>query len=121
VQNLFRQLQKSSPDLIASFSAAFHEMRIRLPSNSEPPFEIHVLLLARGEGLRAEEADACREVEQAIRNVLNGEVATLGEFLPVLESEISLADYFAMIPVLLDSLTYRGEAVLGDEPNEEES
>ena len=116
------RLQKKVGDVlsadpnVAAFTAAVHEVRVSLPAEVDPPFDIDLTMLARNDGLETEEADAIDRVEQAIRERLDPVKVHLGQVAVRTQDELSMRQYFGSRPLFLDGLTYQGDEVVGAEP-----
>jgi hypothetical protein len=113
---LFERLDDERPNIVYAFSMAVHEIRATIPPTETPPFEIHLMLMARRDQLTEEEDRALQYVEQELRAVLDPAHVQLGTIAVRLEEEMSVAEYFATRPVFLEYLTYRGEESEGAEP-----
>ena len=76
-----------------------------------------VLLLERLE-LDTEEANALDAVRALIRAQLDPNWVQLGEDRQVTAEQMSLAEFEATRPLFLESLTYRGDELIGATPPE---
>lgn len=117
VIDVFESLKKKQPQIIAAFNRAVHSMRIKLPTRSKPPYDVHVVLLARDESLTAEEDDAIRTVMSAIRAKLDSaQIALVRNPWIVSPERISLADYQRTRPLPLEYFSFQGETFVGANP-----
>lgn len=116
VNDLIRRLERREPDIVAAFSEAVYETRVNYPDQIGLPIDLNVVMMIRGEGLTAEQAGAIETIEQAIREKIDPAQVRLSPFLFRTDDEMSLAEYFATVPLFFDHLTYRGDDVVGLEP-----
>lgn len=99
-----------------AFTRAVRQVRIDLPEDENPPFDIEMVLLLKKLELSEEEATALDAVREGIRKELDANWIRLGKDRQVTAEEMSLAEYEKSRPLFLESLTYRGDEVIGAEP-----
>jgi len=99
-----------------AFTHVVREVRIILPEDEEPPFDIVMVLLLNRLELSEAEAAALDDVRELIREKLETNWVRLGDDRQVTAEEMSLAEYEKSRPLFLESLTYRGDEVVGAEP-----
>ncbi len=116
VDEVLRRLRRRQPDLVAALTSAVSEIRISYPNELQLPVELNVVMMVRADGVSIEELEAIQQVEQAIRARVDPERVQLGPFDLRTEQEMSIAEYFATVPLFFDYLTYRGDDVVGLEP-----
>lgn len=110
VRHLFKSLRSTNVGLVAAFSRGVHEIRVTKPSTDGPPFDIHVLLIVRENGLTQEEADAIDSVKAAIHTETETDprVRSL-QFDSYTLDELSAAYFLATDPINLDYYTIGGD------------
>lgn len=100
-----------------AFSRAVHEIRVNLPATEEPPFDLQLILLVRGDSLTAEEADAIDAAVAVMRAGVDPTLIHLDPEVRILSDEqMSVAEYFASRPLFLEYLTFSGDELEGAEP-----
>lgn len=110
VEEVLARIDQDQGGIGASFSSAVEEVRVSVPASEDPPFDLHLVLIVRPEGLTEAEADAIEIVKEAIQAGLDPKLVNLDPDIRILtEEEISLAEYRATRPLYLEYLTYRGE------------
>lgn len=117
-EEMLERIHDESPSVGAAFNRAVSEVRVSVPPNETPPFDLHVVLMLGSDTLTREEADAIDHVERAVLGRFgsgDARVGTGGVYART-EDEMSVAEYFATRPLFLEYLTYRGDAVEGAEP-----
>ncbi len=115
-EDVLRRVRKQRPEAFLAFSNAVGEVRIRLPSTDDPPYDLHMLLLL-SDDVDHEGDEAIDMVVAQLRSGLTGTNVTLLD--PVLRqtwARTSVQVYFETVPIFLEHLTYRGDEVTGAEP-----
>lgn len=109
-------LETLDEENLAAFNHAVYDVRVSVPANEAPPFDINVLFVARGEELTRDAGDAVQLVEEMIRRCSDPELVCIGDVELVTEEQLTVAEYFATRPMWLEFLTYHGDEVTGAEP-----
>ena len=109
---------QNQPDVFAAFNKVVSDVRINLPANEVPPFDLHLILLIDSLGLTEEEANAIDIFEQALQESIDANLVTLHPIRKVTEEMISLKEFNASRPIYLGDYTYRGEEIEGARPPE---
>ncbi len=105
------------PELFDAFNGAVRQLRFWLPTVSNPPFDIELMILLEDKELNQDEAESIRAIQEVIRASVDASVIQIGNsplISPV--EETSLADYFDTVPLYLDYFSFGGEEVMGAEP-----
>jgi hypothetical protein len=111
-------LRLEMPKIFEVFNRIVSDIRISLPPNEIPPFELHLVLLIGHDGLSKEEANAIDIVKQITLSSLDANLVHLHpDFRVLTEEEISLKEFYATRPVYLDYHTFLGEEIDGAEPH----
>ena len=119
LENVLNQIDKDYPEIGLAFSHAVYELRVHLPTNEEPPFDVQLIVMIKRTGLSAEEADAIDFVKTNIRNKLDPAIIHFNpEVLIRTDEEIPFAEHRATKPLFLEYLTYKGEEPKGIRPYE---
>lgn len=71
---LLRALESEHSELLGLFNAAVHEMRVTLPSEASPPFEIGIVYLTKS-GLSEREAEAIDELHARLVEAATDDVS----------------------------------------------
>ncbi len=117
VEQVFNLLVEEQPDIVQAFNEVIHEVRISLPTNENPPFNLQLVLLIDSDGPGREQADAIDVITRAVRANLNPKDVHLHpEVRIVTEERISMAEYYATRPLFLEYFTYKGDEIEGVEP-----
>jgi hypothetical protein len=117
IERMFDLFAEEYPDAMVAFSKAVHEIRVTLPTNEYPPFDLQLMLLISSDGPNTEQADAIDIVTKAVRaNLDSKEVHLHPEVRVLTEERISMAEYYATRPLFLEYQTYKGEEIEGMEP-----
>ena len=116
IERVLNRLDETAPDISAAFSRAIHEIRVKVPADERPPFELQLTFLIEGAELPDAELDALVAVDEMIRGAIDGNVVTLDETQFLTSEQITMAEYFATRPLFLEYLTYRGAEVEGAKP-----
>lgn len=117
IEDALEALDEASPAVGAAFSRALHEVRVNLPEDEQPPFDVQLVFLIKREGLTNDEADSLFTAFDAIQSALDPSLVMLNPELRVITlDEISMAEYYATRPLFLEYLTYKGEEVGGEKP-----
>lgn len=112
VEEVLSRIDQGQREVGANFSSAVEEVRVNVPASADPPFDLHLVLIVRPEGLTESEADAIGIVKEAIKAGLDPKLVNLDPDVRILtEEEISLAEYRATRPLYLEYLTYKGEEI----------
>lgn len=117
VEQVFNLLAEEQPDVVLAFNKVVYEVRISLPTNESPPFNLQLMLLIDSDGSSREQTDAIDIVTRAVRANLNPKDVHLHpEVRIVTEERISMAEYYATRPLFLEYFTYKGDEIEGAEP-----
>lgn len=117
IENKLALISEECSDTFANFNKVVHEIRVNIPQNEIPPFDLHLVLIVNPEGLSREEADAIDYVIGSIKECLDLRLVHLDEDIRVLtEDEITLREHRATRPMYLDYYTYKGEEPDGAKP-----
>ncbi len=100
-----------------ALSRACHEWCINQPAQDKPPFTVFLSLLLDPEGLSAEADDVIDDVLDQLRNALDASLVTLdAEVRKLTEAQMSLAEFYATVPLFLEPMTYEGDEIIGASP-----
>jgi len=110
------RLEKQQPSILETFSNVVSELRITVPTNVTPPYPINVLLVTERLKITEDEAEAIDRVRTEFESAVDPTQATIEEWRLLHPEEISVANYFATIPMHYDYLTYHGDEVVGAMP-----
>ena len=117
VDHVLGALQTDEPELAAALSAACHEWRINRPTREEPPFAVHLSLLLDPMGLTAMAADAIDVVVERLQDALDPSMVTFDSTVRKLTAaQMSLAEFYATVPLFLEPLTFEGDEIIGAAP-----
>ncbi len=113
-------LEKGNPDIFTAFNKVVSDVRINIPVSEDPPFDLHLTLLVRSDGLSVEELDAIDTFKVALHTSLDTDLVHLDPNDPriLTEEEMSLKEFYATRPIYLGDYTYRGEEIEGAKPPE---
>lgn len=111
LEDTLRKIRRSHKDLAAALTSSVHEIRIGLPDIYDDPLAIRVIMVVAGDELTEEQADALAHVEREIRRQLDPNRVTIQSFDWRTDDEMSVAEYFATVPLFSESLTYHGSEV----------
>ncbi|HEY4037164.1 MAG TPA: hypothetical protein VGL94_24675 [Ktedonobacteraceae bacterium] len=117
IEQEVNSLKEKHPDIFIAFNDAVHNIRVNLPANEDPPFDLYLTFLVRPDGLTEESANAIDFTKELIKTCLDTNVVHLDPDIRILtEEQISMKEYFAGRPLYFDYLTYGGEEIEGAEP-----
>ena len=114
--SILEKFETSDPTMMKQFTAAVYEIRVTEPSTEVPPFDVSIYLMVAGSAITRTQARAISQVEDAISSGLDKELIRIGFISPILEEEMSVAEYFRTRPIFLEYLTYHGDEIDGAEP-----
>ncbi len=120
LEAVLKRFNEDQPDVGLTFNRAVREIRVRQPDSDNPPFRLRLLLMLH----RGTSQDQAEAIDTAIDAVMAELLNTLDSNLVVLDPQpvkateqlISVADYFATVPLFFNYLTYQGEEIHGAEP-----
>ncbi len=117
VQRLCARLREQGDPNFRIFNEIVYEVRVSMPSNELPPYEVEFVLMHDRETLTQAEADAIDGVFGAIQSGVDARFAQLDP-MPVLltEEQMSLALYRRTGLLFLEDMSYQGDEVVGLEP-----
>lgn len=118
IEQEVNSLKEKHPDIFIAFNDAIHNIRVNLPENEDPPFDLYLTFLVRPDGLTEEAANAIDFTKELIKTCLDTNLVHLDPDIRILtEEQISVQEYFAGRPLYFDYLAYRrGEEIEGAEP-----
>jgi hypothetical protein len=109
-------LEIGNPEVVADFTRAVRDVRLKLPAESHAPFVTQLLLILKSSGLSEDEANAIDFVMNSLTQGVDAESIILESERKVTADALSLADFEKTAPIYLDYMTYRGNEILGAEP-----
>ncbi len=120
LESRIADLEKENPDIFTAFNRVVSDVRINIPASEDPPFDLHVTLLIRSDGLSVEELNAIDVFKVTIHSSLDTDLVHLDPDDPriLTEEEMSLKEFYATRPIYLGDYTYRGEEIEGARPPE---
>jgi len=116
IENMLNRLSESEPNIHAAFSEAIHEIRVNIPIDTQPPFDLQMTFLINDHDLTDAELDALITVDEMIHREIDGSVVTLDETQFLTSEQITMAEYFATRLLFLEYHTYNGDEVQGAKP-----
>jgi hypothetical protein len=116
LEKVFERLLEEQPALVATFNRAVHEVRVNIPLRESIPFDLHLILLTKSEGLSEEEADAIDDIIDEIVAIVDPGQVELDETRILSAETMSVAEYFGTRPIFLEYHSYQGDEVTGAEP-----
>jgi len=113
----FTDLRKTQPQILRAFSDAIKDVRIYLPTRTEPPYDIAVVFLTERSELTREQDSAIETVQRAVISAGDVKVVLVDPEVRLVDPEsMSLAEYFATRPLYLEDITHYGVESGGAEP-----
>src|SRR6266487_5780211 len=70
-------LEKENPDIFAAFNRVVGDLRINIPPSEDQPFDLHMILLIRSEGLSEEEDNAIDFFKKVVCDCLGAHLVLL--------------------------------------------
>jgi len=117
IEQEVNSLKEEHPDIFIAFNDVVHNIRVNLPENEDPPFDLYLTFLVRPDGLTEEAINAIDFTKEIIKTCLDANLVHLDPDIRTLtEEQISMREYFASRPLYFDYLTYGGEEIEGTEP-----
>ena len=119
LNDLIRRFFKKSAADARIFNEVVREIRVNLPSSVDPPYVLHLIVLLEGRGISAGQlavVEAVRDLALEHFGPNDPRVALDREVRLLTDEEMTVAEYFASVPLWLDDLTYRGNQVTGSPP-----
>ncbi len=119
MNDLVRGFFKKSARDSRLFNEVVREIRVNLPSSIDPPYALHLMVLLKGPGISADQlavVEAVRELVLEHFDPNDARVALDREIRLLTDEEMTVAEYFASVPLWFDDLTFRGDQVVGSTP-----
>lgn len=116
--DLIRKFFKGRAIDAGLFSGAVREIRVNLPASVDPPFELHLIFLLndRVSGDQLDILEAVRDEILGLFKADDPQIQLDREIRFLSEEEMTVAEYFASVPLWFEDLTYRGGQVVGSTP-----
>lgn len=117
--DVMRRFFKRSATDARLFNEVVREIRVNLPSSVDPPYALHLTILLEGNGISADQLAVVEAVRDLVLERFGPSdplVALDREIRLLSDEEMTVAEYFASVPLWFDDLTYRGDQVAGSEP-----
>ncbi len=116
--DVMRRFFKRNASEARLFNEVVREIRVNLPSSIDPPYALHLIFLLEGR-ISADQLHAVEAVRDEVLECFGPDdpkVALDREIRFLSDEEMTIAEYFASVPLWLDDLTYRGDEVAGSTP-----
>src|SRR5260370_516457 len=96
VEEEVNSLKEKHPDIFIAFNDVVHNIRVNLPPNEEPPFDLYLTFLVRPDGLTEEAANAIDFTKELIKTCLDMNLVHLDPDIRILtEEQISMKEDYA--------------------------
>lgn len=119
VNDVMRKFFKRSASDARLFNEVVREVRVNLPSSVDPPYALHLVILLEGNAISADQLAVVEAVCDLVLERFepnDPQVALDREIRLLSDEEMTVAEYFASVPLWFDDLTYRGNQIAGSEP-----
>jgi hypothetical protein len=117
IEQAIKELKDQNPDIFISFNDAVHNIRVNLPANENPPFDLQLIFLVNQDGITDQQADAIEYIKQFIPSCLDTNLIHLDPEIRILtEEQISVKEFNASRSMYFDFYTYQGDEIEGIEP-----
>jgi hypothetical protein len=100
IEQAVNGLKEKHPDIFIAFNDVVHNIRVNLPKNEDPPFNLFLTLLVKPDGLTEEAANAINFAQESIKACLDISLVHLDPDIHILtEEQMSVQEYFASRPL----------------------
>jgi hypothetical protein len=115
-QHAIAALDDDRPRLGEALNHAVAEVRVTLPENDDPPYQLELVFLLGGDELSQEGAEAIEATFEAIRSGVDPSIVLLEGHRILTDERMSVAEYRRTYRLFLDPMTYSGDEIEGAEP-----